>query len=207
MDDAELLRHWRDGDAACGRQLFERHFRALYRFFCNKVGGAAEVDDLIQETLLAIVESPARFRESSSFRTYLFAIARNRLFMRFRARARDDARFEPAQASVADLVTSPSGVAARNSRDAALLEALRRLPVDMQVALELSYWEELSGAEIAAVIEVPEGTIRSRLRRGRELLRRELETLARAAPDRDLDTELERWAGELGESLVGPRPK
>jgi len=72
--------------------------------------------------------------------------------------------------SVVDLGMSPSGAAAEAQDFVRLRDALRRLPIDVQVALELYYWEDLSGPEMADVLELPEGTVRSRIRRGLGLL-------------------------------------
>ena len=85
--DEELLAAWGDGDDAAGRALFDRYFEPLYRFFCNKVDDG--VEDLIQETFLASVEARSRFRGDASVRTFLFAIARKRLYKRWRRAHRD----------------------------------------------------------------------------------------------------------------------
>ena len=74
-DDAELLEQWRAGDRKAGEALFDRHFDAVARFFRNKVDRG--IDDLIQRTFLACVESRDRFRGDSSFRTYAFAVGRH----------------------------------------------------------------------------------------------------------------------------------
>ena len=75
---------------------------------------------------------------------------------------------------------------------------MRRIPVDCQVVLELLYWEELTTVEMAAVLEIPEGTVKSRLRRGRALLREAIEALA-SSPDLAGSTLLgiETWASAL----------
>ena len=74
QEDSELIAAWRCGDAAAGQALFARHFDGLYRFFRTKCGDDA--DELVQATLLACVSARAQFRGEASFRTYLFAIAR-----------------------------------------------------------------------------------------------------------------------------------
>jgi RNA polymerase sigma-70 factor (ECF subfamily) len=72
--------------------------------------------------------------------------------------------------SCADLGISPSGAVGRGEEHKLLQLALRQLPIEMQVALELYYFERIRGPELAAVLDIPEGTVRSRLRRGIELL-------------------------------------
>ncbi len=175
-DDAVLLAAWRGGDRAAGQALVGRHLASLYDFFRNKVDDG--VDDLIQQTFLAVAASIDQFRGDGSFRAYLFAIARHELYAHWRRRQRRDAELDVLEISVAALSTAgPARVVARHHEQRLLLQALRTLPLDLQIALELVYWEELSGPELAIALGIPEGTVRSRLRRGRELLARALEDL------------------------------
>ncbi len=195
--DFELLDAWRGGDRGSGDQLFQRHFDCLFRFFQSKVGGEAE--DLIQQTLLACVEDRERFRQATSFRAYLLGVARNKLYMFFRARKPGA---DLSVSSVEDLGMSPRGVAAERQEHRLLLAALRRLPLELQLAVELHYWEELSGPELAEILELPEGTVRSRLRRAREALTEQLELLA-ASPEllTSTITDLDGWARTLKQQL------
>jgi len=164
---------WRAGDRAAGEQLFARHFDALYRFFRNKVDEGA--DDLIQQTFAAVVASIDRFRGEASFRSYLFAIARNELLAHWRKKRRSDAQVDVEEVSIAEMSSAkPDRQLARRAEHQRLLEALRALPLDLQIALELVYWEDLTGPELAAALGVPEGTARSRIRRAKELLAEKL---------------------------------
>jgi RNA polymerase sigma-70 factor (ECF subfamily) len=194
--DGELLDAWRGGDAAAGTELFERHFDGLFRFFRNKAEEA--VDDLIQATFALIVSSRDAFRGDASFRSYLFQVARHELYAYWRKRARRGEEVDVGEISVEDLGTSPSGVLARHREQQLLLRALRRIPLDLQIALELHYWEDLSGPELAAALEIPEGTVRSRLRRAREALDAQMTALADdpATLDSSLG-DFDRWAASL----------
>ncbi len=201
MTDLELLERWRQGDAQAAEALFERHFEALYRFFRNKAGTAA--DDLVQRTLLAAYEGSERFRGESSFRTFLFAIARNQLLVHL-AKLRGVERIEPQRDSVADTAPSPSSVVHRRREHAMVLQALRRLPVDHQILLELFYWEQHSGAELASILAVPEGTVRTRLRRARQLLADEFASMQRGAGlAASASTQLDAWAKSLRDDNSG----
>jgi RNA polymerase sigma-70 factor (ECF subfamily) len=195
--DFDLLEGWRGGDRASGDTLFARHFRGLFRFFRSKVDDAI-AEDLTQVTFLACVDGKDKFRQAASFRTYLFSIARNQLFMHFRRRGRQDKVMEFGTASVADLGAGPGTLAAAKAEQRLLLQALRRIPVDFQIAVELYYWEGLSTRELAEILGIPEGTVRSRLTRAREHLARHMEELA-ASPDLAKSTigDFERWAKSL----------
>ncbi len=192
--DFELLERWRGGDDAAGNTLFERHFRSVNRFFRSKVDGG--VEDLVQATFLSCVEGRDRFEGRSSFRGYLFGIARNRLLLWYRQRRRDPVDAEAA--SAVDLGASPSRAIAGREEERLLLLALRRLALDHQITLELFYWEELKGHELAEVLGISPHTVRSRLSRARQALREAVERVA-ADPALAESTlgDLEGWAQAL----------
>ena len=195
--DFELLEAWRGGDENAGRELFGRYFDAVYRFFRNKVDEVAE--DLTQQTFMGLVQSRDRFRGDASFRTYLFMIARKKLYSHLRTTQRRSDPVEFHSTSVADLgLVSPSRAVAARQEQQLLLQALRRLPIEMQVALELFYWEELTVAEIAEVLETPVGTVKSRLQRARARLDQVIAELAESEDLlRSTVDNFERWAREL----------
>lgn len=202
--DEALYEAWRGGDRAAGEALFERHFDAVFRFFENKTRGG-DVADLVQRTFLGCVEARDRFRGASTFRTFLYAVARHELAGFYRAKKRGDA-VDFAVSSVADLAPSPSSLVRRKSERAALADALEALPIDLQIAVELRFWEGLSGPELAGVLEIAEGTVRSRLRRALEALRAGLAASAEGARlCGDAAEDLEAWAARLL-AEHGPEP-
>ncbi|HEY3495562.1 MAG TPA: sigma-70 family RNA polymerase sigma factor [Polyangiaceae bacterium] len=170
--DWELLQSWREGDRQAGDALVGRYLGAIRRFFRHKLESGE--DDLVQRTFVACVEAAARFEARSSFRTFLYAIARNVLLDHLRAVHRDSLRgpgeFDPSVSSLCAFDTSPSQALAGKESAARLLRALRSVPLDAQLLLELYYWEELSVAELAEVLVLPEGTIKGRLHRARQAL-------------------------------------
>ncbi len=192
MDDPELLERWRAGDRASGEQLFARYFAELYRFFAYKLPDKA--DDLVQQTFMACLKTKSPFRNEATFRTYLFTIARNELYMELRRPHRQ--HVDLAVSSLADLVSSPSNVLGREQELARLRAALRAIPVEQQVLLELRYWHDLSAEELAEMHATTPGAIRVRLVRARKALRAQLD-------DRDLDA---LPADQLSASLRAPEP-
>lgn len=173
--DSQLLTAWRAGDRVAGEVLLTRYFPSILRFFRGKLG--MDVEDLVQRTFLDCVESRDRV-EPGGFRAYLFGVARNRLYDHLRRTYRSPSYTSIGQHSVADLGTSPSGVIARKQDQRLLLHALRAIPVEQQVLLELAYWEQLSGNEIAQALSIEPNTVRSRLARARAALRGQIERLA-----------------------------
>lgn len=195
-DDLELLHAWRDGDRGAGNQLLRRHFAALHRFFASKVADDAE--DLIQNTLLACVTYVDKLAAAASFKAYLFTIAANQLYAHLRKREGSPLDFTAV--SAVELGLSPSGVVAQREAELRLSVALRRLPLELQIVLELGYWEDLDTREIAEVLELPHGTAKSKIRKAKQLLAREL---GRAAPlDAPVsDDELGRWVRDIRDRL------
>jgi RNA polymerase sigma-70 factor (ECF subfamily) len=205
-EDLELLQKWSEGDSSAGNQLFNRHFDAICRFFANKV--SEDVDDLIQKTFLACVEGKERFRGDSSFRSYLFGVARNVLRRYYRDKRYQKIRYDELESSVHDLSPGGSLLIAEKREQELLLHALRRLPIDHQITLELYYWENLSGRELGEVLGIPEGTVRGRIRRAKQLLEEQLETLS-ADPKvlQSTMANLEGWAKELRDQALGQAQK
>ena len=199
--DLELLEQWRAGDRTAGDRLFQRHFRAILRFFRNKVEPSA-LEDLVQQTFMACVEGRERFRQESKFTTYLFGTAYNLLRDHYRRAKKKPDAVDITEQSAVDLGAGPSTVMGRRRAHKVLLEALRRIPVQSQIVLELYYWEEMSASQTAAVLQIPEGTVRGRVRRAKELLRREIAKLDdNAAELETIEGGLDNWAASLREML------
>jgi RNA polymerase sigma-70 factor (ECF subfamily) len=198
-DDAELLAAWREGDARSGDELVRRHFRSVYRFFRGKMDG--DVDDLVQQTFLACVEGQRRFRGEGSFRAFVLGIARYKFLNYLRGKRGphvDVDALERGELSIFEVTGSPSRVAAQREEQRILSMALRRLPVDLQIAVELFYWEEMSTQDIAEVLELPRGTVKTRLMRGRKRLAELVEELAGSAAVAEATlSDIARWAADL----------
>ena len=194
--DFELLEAWREGDQAAGETLFDRHFDALARFFANKVSEG--LDDLVQQTFLGAVEARDRFRGDAQFKTFLLRIGHHVLCKHYRRKRVRNEEPDFSVTAVADLAPSPSSLVARRMEQRLLLQALRAIPLDFQVVLELAYWEGLSATEIATVLDIPVGTSKTRIRRAKQLLGRQLEALC-TSPELLHSTlgDLEGWAASL----------
>jgi RNA polymerase sigma-70 factor (ECF subfamily) len=144
-------------------QAFDTHHQAVFRFVYRLTRRADLAEDITQECFLALLRAPGRFDAArGSIKTYLFGIARNLVFKEYRDRP-DDAPLE-------DLVEE------RLSADlaAAVEQAVGALPALQQEALVLFEYEGFTLEEIAAVAGADVGTIKSRLHRARERLKRAL---------------------------------
>ena len=199
--DAELLDAWGAGDPQAGRRLFNRYFVAISRFFVNKV--REDPDDLVQDTFMACVRGRERLRDKGSFRAYLFGVASNVLRMHFRSKRLRPLPEDLGEHTAHDLAPGPSTLIHAQEEELLLLEALRRIPLSLQIVMELYYWEEMTTQEIGEVVDNPTGTVRSHLRRGRELLEQELERLGASghAKARVL-LDVERWASSVRTTIT-----
>jgi RNA polymerase sigma-70 factor (ECF subfamily) len=194
--DIELLEAWRSGDETAGDRLVRDNFDLLWRFFRHRA--PMDVSDLIQQTFLGCAESKDRALQGSSFRAYLLGIARRVLVAHLR-RGRHPA-FEAWETDAwpDHEAPSPGSVLRLQEQERLLLSALQRLDLDLQLVIELSYWEELTTAETATVLGVAPGTVRSRLTRARRKLADEVERLQASGVAADTSPRaLSRWAHSI----------
>lgn len=196
--DLELLQAWRDGDLDAGEELFERYFDAVTRFFANKLGD--QTTDLVQATFEACVKGRDRISNDSRFRSYLFSTARNVLFSYLKRRYRLTEDFT--SRSIHDIAPGAETKIQQVEEMRLLQAALRRLPMDLQIALELKFWEGMKSTEISKVLDVPASTIRTWLTRALEQLRTEIENLS-SDPDtaESTNSDLDAWAEKLRKTI------
>lgn len=181
-DDADLLQRWREGDGAAGNQLFQRSFAPIYRFFVNKTRTLADTEELTQSTFVALMSARERFPGRSTFLTYALGVANNVLRHYYRDLAHASDHFDPLKSSLLEL-----GAGAQTQLECAeaqqlLLVALREIPAELQIVLELYYVEELDPVAIAETLGMTASTARTRIQGGREQLRAKVVDLAARTP-------------------------
>ena len=201
--DVDLLERWCTGDNKAGEALAGRYFMAIRAYFLNKA--PAEHEDLVQETFMRLVSKRERFRGDSSFRVFLFGVARMVLLEYLRAKQKAK-RFDPMESSVADVEGGRlSSLLARDEKHTLLLDALRELPLADQEVLELYYWKQLTAREIGELHGLPERTVRSRVRAAlKRASKRYAASAEQPLPD-DEDATIEGWLDELRSELSGMR--
>jgi RNA polymerase sigma-70 factor (ECF subfamily) len=203
--DAELLAAWGGGDQEAGRTLVQRHFAMVCRFFQSKL--FEDVEDLVHQTFMAALAQADRFRAEGSVRGYLLGIARRQLWNRFRKDRREAVALAKQDLSIEQLQGTPSAALQARDERTLLLQSLRRIPLDSQIVIELHYWEGLSMVEIGEVLEIPAGTVKSRLSTARAQLR---ERIARADVERELVAstlqDLDGWAADVRELVTRQDP-
>ena len=178
--DRELVARWQAGDDAAFEALVRRHESRVYRLLLRMMGSPEEAEDVAQETFLNLHRHGRRFRGEARFSTFVYRVAANAALNRRRSLGRRRARIEKLiqrQAAGDDLPTTP-----RNPEDATLgselslhvREALDKLSPSLRMPVVLYDLEGLAYGEIAEVLGVAEGTVKSRIHRARKALRDEL---------------------------------
>lgn len=186
--DSELMERFRDGDEEAFRTLAQRFQRPLVNFFYRLTWDRFTAEDYAQEVFARIVRARARYRPRAKFRTWLFRIAKNYWIDRYR-----EGKNAPRMSSLdqpigqdqgkpltlEDTVEGPSprpdDEVRRKEIGEAVKEAVKRLSEEQRLVFVLSENQGLKYAEIAEVLEIPVGTVKSRMHsamhRLRELLR------------------------------------
>jgi len=184
--EAELLLKAARGDEAAFLLLYERHRTVVFRFACRMLGRPELAEDVTQECFLSILRRPEAFQpQRASLRTYLCAIARHLAFRQLRKMGQEttvDEPPEPRSDGSARPAGDPLDEVIAGEAATAVRAAVERLPPLQREAVVLFEYQEMSLADIAAVCETDVGTIKSRLHRARERLRRVLRPLLAGGP-------------------------
>lgn len=184
--DRELVDRWQAGDLQSFEALVRRHEKRVYRLLYRMLGSPEEAEDVTQETFLNLHRHGRRFRRESRFSTFVYRVAANAALNRRRTLGRDRSRLERLVASQAAGEHAPSSPQSPEQRTAEaqvrqrVQDAILGLPERLRLPLILFDVEGLPYAEISAVVGAPEGTIKSRIHRARQALRRELSDLVRS---------------------------
>ena len=185
--DRDLVERWQAGDAGAFEQLVRRHEKKVFRLLLRMMGNREEAEDVAQETFLSLHRHGHRFRGDARFSTFVYRVASNAALNRRRTLGRNRARMQKLavrQAAGDDMPHAP-----RDPEDAVVgielsarvRQALESLKPSLRLPVLLYDIEGLAYGEIANVLGVAEGTVKSRIHRARQALRTELTPLVREA--------------------------
>ena len=192
MDDAQvvalLVRRCVAGDAAAWEEIVQRFNRRIYNICYRFAGGGEDAEDLTQEVFIKIYRTLASFdAEKASFNTWVTTVTRNLLVDHFRKTKNDritdsmDAPVgdqEEGQAlseKIEDKGVTPDQLVQKQQTKQLVQEALQKLSPELREAVILRDLQDMDYREIAQVLKVPEGTVKSRINRGRTELARLLQ--------------------------------
>ena len=180
QDIVELLR----GGAleAAFERLVDRYERKVYRLCCSLLRDPDQAEDAAQESLVRVWKALAKYDQRASLSTWIYTITRNRCLTAIERRRDLDSLSDPAvehEAEAARAVGPDTG----QDHLAVLRELVEALPERFRRALTLFYYEERSVAEVAQMLGLPEGTVKTNLHRARAALGERLRVLGLADPE------------------------
>jgi RNA polymerase sigma-70 factor, ECF subfamily len=184
-DDRSLVAAARAGDRAALERLLSLHYDRIYAVCRRLAGNDADAQDATQEALLAVVKGLPRFDGRAAFSTWCYRVATNACLDELRRRSRRSGTELPADDSGAMVADGP-GLDDTVSDRLAIDDALARLGEEFRAPIVLRDVCQLDYAEIAEILDIPPGTVRSRIARGRAALRNRL--TGNRAPDADRPT-------------------
>jgi RNA polymerase sigma factor (sigma-70 family) len=179
--DCGLLARIAAGDRSALERLYAYHQRRLFRYLCQLTSDRGLAEEILQDTILAVWQAAGTFQRRSSVRSWLFGIARRQAHNALRRRGRDTLGSDELEA-VRDGAPGPESRAVAAEDSERLTAALGRLSVMHREVVALVLVEGFSYADVATLLEVPEGTVKSRLNHARGNLRA---LLAEHEPDRE----------------------
>ena len=181
----ELIERCLQGDQRAWEQIVRQHWRKVFNVAYKFVGKHDEAEDLTQDIFLKIFKSLDTFDRRANFQTWLISVSRNLCIDHYRSVRKEretiDRDVDPGDLSPVSHEVSP--YAALEQRDrvvAAARGAWRQLPDTLRTAVLLRDIQELSYQEIADTLQLPEGTVKSRINRGRTELARQIRRLSDA---------------------------
>jgi RNA polymerase sigma-70 factor, ECF subfamily len=187
--DADFVRRCLDGDTEAWDVLVRKYWRRVFKIAYKFVARYDDAEDLTQEIFVKLLSALPTYDRRASFKTWLTRISRNLCIDRYRRRRREAERFtqeiDPDAIPLEGLVPRPDSALEERDQVATVRRALATLPPLYREAVLLRDIHELSYEEIGRRLRLPEGTVKSRINRGRRELGRQLRDLESKAPSLD----------------------
>jgi RNA polymerase sigma-70 factor (ECF subfamily) len=181
MTDEDLMTAFQGGDDSAFEQLYARYQRPVYHYIFRRMANGPRAEELTQEVFMGLIRSRGSWRQEASFKTYLYRIAFNQCASEARrADFRSTQPLERPDGTTIDVEATgpgPDGDARRSEEAALVSNALASLDGDQREAIVLREYQGLSYEEIAEVLGVAVGTVKSRIFRGKLELKRLLEPI------------------------------
>jgi RNA polymerase sigma-70 factor (ECF subfamily) len=150
------------GDRRAFELLFTRHNERVYRFVARLTKNMSLAEDVVAEAFLSVWRTAHRFRSECQVSTWLLSIARHRAFSEMRRRSEAPISEDEA-CGVVDVGNDPEAATSRTTRSAIVRKCLSQLPLAQSEIVDLIYYQEKSISEVAQILEIPEGTVKTRM--------------------------------------------
>jgi len=176
-----LIQRCLAGDQDAWAQIVRQHWRKVFNIAYKFTGKHDEAEDLTQDVFLKIFKSLDTFDRRANFQTWLVSVSRNLCIDHYRSVRKEretiDRDVDPGELTPAAPTTSPIAALEQRDRVNLLKKAMDHLPPTLRSAVLLRDIQELSYQEIADRLHLPEGTVKSRINRGRTELARQIRRL------------------------------
>jgi RNA polymerase sigma-70 factor (ECF subfamily) len=176
-----LIQRCLQGDQAAWEAIVRQHWRKVFNVAYKFVAKHDEAEDLTQEIFLKVFKSLNTFDRRANFQTWLISVSRNLCIDHYRSVRKERETIDRAvdTTDIAPAAPDPGPIAALEQRDRVMLlrQALAALPETLRTAVVLRDIQELTYQEIADKLQLPEGTVKSRINRGRTELARQIRKL------------------------------
>jgi RNA polymerase sigma-70 factor (ECF subfamily) len=181
-DDIEtLIQRCLNGDQAAWDAIVRQHWRKVFNVAYKFVGKHDEAEDLTQDIFLKVFKSLDTFDRRANFQTWLISVSRNLCIDHYRSVRKEretiDRDVDANELAPASREESPMAALEQRDRVSLLRQALAALPETLRTAVLMRDIQELSYQEIADMLRLPEGTVKSRINRGRTELARQIKKL------------------------------
>ena len=176
MEDAELVRGCLAGEAPCQERLVQDHLRMVLSIASSFTRDIGQAEDLCQEIFERVFTKLAGFQARSRLRTWIYAVAVSHCINAVRKVTPVLGELSD-RCTVASTTSSPENAVLLRETVEAVHRAVNSLPEEYRAVVMLSAFDNRTAHEIAAILGIPEGTVFSRLNKGRDLLRRKLSRL------------------------------
>jgi RNA polymerase sigma factor (sigma-70 family) len=177
----ELIERCLRGDQQAWEQIVRLHWRKVFNVAYKFVGKHDEAEDLTQDIFLKIFKSLDTFDRRANFQTWLISVSRNLCIDHYRSVRKEretiDRDVDPGDLTPVSHEVSPYAALEQRDRVSLLREAMNELPDTLRTAVLLRDIRELTYQEIADALHLPEGTVKSRINRGRTELARQIKRL------------------------------
>jgi RNA polymerase sigma-70 factor (ECF subfamily) len=177
----ELIERCLAGDQHAWEQIVRLHWRKVFNVAYKFVGKHDEAEDLTQDIFLKIFKSLGSFDRRANFQTWLISVSRNLCIDHYRSVRKEretiDRDVDPGELMPVSVEVSPYAALEARDRVSMLREAMASLPDSLRTAVLLRDIQELTYQEIADQLQLPEGTVKSRINRGRTELTRQIKRL------------------------------
>lgn len=182
LDDAEVIRRVLAGEVELYELLMRRHNGRLYRAVRSVLRSDPDCEDVMQEAYLQAFRHLDQFRGTARFSTWLIRIGVHAAYARLRKRrVASDLSLQEEEGSMADLHPTPEERTGGHELVGVIEQAIDSLPEAFRTVFVLRSVEDLSTAETAQALDIPEDTVKTRLHRARQLLQRRLLATAEAS--------------------------